>query len=483
MRMGLVIGACVVHAHQQGAFRLAQVHSLPSTEVVVLFNGTDVQNLPDQVEAIHVPERLNQPCGLWSQIFDLATERQWTWCAILHDDFWMLEPGWEEKLQEANRLYRVGMGVWCGFTGFDGQGRESCADGLASFHNQDNGSRQYNEGLAVTPDSMGLVFNMALFGPRGRFCDVPDNGTGYGYGEIEAALWTLQQRWVLWHLNLAWQHYNGAHDGVVDTYDPATGCRRWDAVPADQRGPATRAQLRGGGGADEARAPYGDLLPVRVVDSDTIDLNGRLVNMKRMTFDEMNSHLTPHGPILSIMNDTERRYIWECIQAQEGHPVIEIGSCAGGTTLLMSAAGAHPVWSVDNWCGGSGRFEANLATLPQLAAQIRTCVAPSATVADLFADGSCGVVLIDGDHGGDAPYRDLLLYAPKVRIGGWLLVDDVNEKQPPILEAVRRWEGEHGGAFELDRVCPQDDESTTTLTADEWPHGPWNKLMGFRRVR
>ncbi len=114
---------------------------------------------------------------------------------------------------------------------------------------------------------------------------------------------------------------------------------------------------------------------------------------------------------------------------------------------------------------------------------MRVCVGPSTQWASHFADQSIGVVLIDGDHGGDAPYRDLMLYAPKVRIGGWLLVDDVNEKQPPIVSAVERWNGEHGGAFRFDRACPQDDDSTTTLTADEWPHGPWNKLHGWQRVR
>ncbi len=273
------MGTCVPHVHQQNAYRYARDNSLPSTEMVVIFNGTPVQAVPDGVECVEVPDRLSQPCGLWPAAFTIAVDRDWEWCAILHDDFWMLEAGWEAKLAAAEREYWIGMAAWCAMDCFDEHGMY-IADQCETY-----GSHGiYQEGLAVVADSMGLAFNMALFSDRGCFCDVPEESGGYGYGEVEAALWTLQQEWALWHLDLSWEHYNDAWSpgASLDAYSSATAAR-YHCDPAEEfRAPATR-KVTGGGLAGFAKAQegYGESMPAHVVRPGAVSLNGRVVDVRR----------------------------------------------------------------------------------------------------------------------------------------------------------------------------------------------------------
>ncbi len=48
----------------------------------------------------------------------------------------------------------------------------------------------------------------------------------------------------------------------------------------------------------------------------------------------------------------------------------------------------------------------------------------SLAIADKFTDASLDFVHIDGDHSFDAAVQDIVAYAPKVRIGGLILVHD-----------------------------------------------------------
>lgn len=163
------------------------------------------------------------------------------------------------------------------------------------------------------------------------------------------------------------------------------------------------------------------------------------------TFEDVNALLSPYGSIQSIMTDDERQYIWNRIRSMESCTAIEIGSAYGGTTFLMAVAGAS-VWSVDNWiCGQQETFIKNIRPISH---KIRTIDGDSVQCAELFTDESYDVVLIDGDHGevngGDdsVPWKDIVAYAPKVKIDGYLLIDDTYNGHSAVSEAVDRFRKE-----------------------------------------
>ena len=180
-----------------------------------------------------------------------------------------------------------------------------------------------------------------------------------------------------------------------------------------------------------------------------------------MTFEEVTEFLrigattggvTPEGILTLFMSAEERRYIWDCVSAHAGLPAIEIGSAYGGPTILMACAGAVPVWSIDNWsCGKRQECEANIACAG-LTEQVRMLVGDSGAYASHFEDSSLGVVLVDGCHSGEKPYEDIVGYAPKVKVGGFLLVDDTGNKHWDVERALDRWAATGWGVVE-DRVC------------------------------
>jgi predicted O-methyltransferase YrrM len=62
---------------------------------------------------------------------------------------------------------------------------------------------------------------------------------------------------------------------------------------------------------------------------------------------------------------------------------------------------------------------------------------PSAEAVGKFADGSLDFVFIDGDHAFDAVMLDLILWVPKVRPGGMVLLHDYTILQGPgVVRAV-----------------------------------------------
>lgn len=185
-----------------------------------------------------------------------------------------------------------------------------------------------------------------------------------------------------------------------------------------------------------------------------------------MTFAEVNATLSPVGAIQSIMSDEERLYIWECVKQFPNEEVLEVGTAYGGTAILMAHAGAR-VWSLDNWsCGKQDECADNVAK-SGVRDRIKLVAADSLVAAPAFADKSMAVVLVDGDHTGERPYLDLTAYAPKVKVGGYLLIDDTQNGHPAIEYALWRWGREQLG-FVCDRTC-HDTEGQV-------------KLQGFKRT-
>ena len=55
--------------------------------------------------------------------------------------------------------------------------------------------------------------------------------------------------------------------------------------------------------------------------------------------------------------------------------------------------------------------------------------------APVVAD-NVGVLVVDGDHSYPVVTRDLRLFAPKVRPGGFLFIDDYGPAYPGVVQAV-----------------------------------------------
>jgi len=130
-------------------------------------------------------------------------------------------------------------------------------------------------------------------------------------------------------------------------------------------------------------------------------------------------------------------------------PIVEIGSALGGSALAMAfctqATQARPangpdapqIISVDP--DTASRDVMRFAFEREgLAGRLRQIVARSDEAIDGLRDltGRAGLVLIDGDHAGDAVVRDLTNYAPLVRVGGVLLIHDVTIACSPVLRAL-----------------------------------------------
>lgn len=194
-----------------------------------------------------------------------------------------------------------------------------------------------------------------------------------------------------------------------------------------------------------------------------------------MTFDEANALLCratitgaglveddcSNGGILSIMSNEERRYIWDCVK-QCTLPVAEVGAYRGGTAILMALAGAPSVYAIDNDEGTLSRCRANARAAG--CTEIAWMHGGSAAMIPLLPE--CGLILVDACHDYAHTYTDLSEATRKVVVGGWLLVDDVNDVQLQVKQAVEQWAAEVGDAFVLDWYRP------------ETP-----KLRGYRRMQ
>lgn len=196
-----------------------------------------------------------------------------------------------------------------------------------------------------------------------------------------------------------------------------------------------------------------------------------------MTFEEVNKELSPDGGIISIMSDLERRYIWDLISSvvawsAKTAKVIEVGSSHGGTSILMQKAGAL-VHSVDNWECGQKEVFLNNITRMQSENGIIMFEGDSRDLHNRFENDSYDLVLIDGGHFDPLPYLDLVNYAPKVKVGGHLLIDDISNSHPDGTIGLIKWLSERwgGGRFEIGRYFPFDEASYHFI-----------KLLGMRRV-
>lgn len=212
MKIGAVIGICTDRdPYQRECIDSIRSCSESGTIVVAIFNGIVPFPVAPGVETMYFPERLGRERGLWKLAFKIALERGWDWCFDFHDDFKLLEPGWEAVLQDLDRRYRLGVAAWTAWNRMGITG----PPGSRSF---DSGGRDFLLGTAV--DGCGFGWNMHLFKRRGKitFLDAE-----LGYGEADTGLWALNQGWACANIRTAWEHRKVSSSTRMALNIPAEG--------------------------------------------------------------------------------------------------------------------------------------------------------------------------------------------------------------------------------------------------------------------
>ena len=129
--------------------------------------------------------------------------------------------------------------------------------------------------------------------------------------------------------------------------------------------------------------------------------------------------------------------------------VVEIGAYLGSTTAFMAKVLRHlghrvPILSIDPFervspdpINPQGIYSAYLRTVREHEVEgvCLPLVAFSKDAAPVVPD-RIGVLVVDGGHEHEVVSRDLADYAPKVRPGGFVFVDDYFDAYPGVVRAV-----------------------------------------------
>lgn len=156
------------------------------------------------------------------------------------------------------------------------------------------------------------------------------------------------------------------------------------------------------------------------------------------------------------LSDREAETLYDFAQRARG-PIVEIGSCYGRSTAaiaLGSMAGDHnQVFAVDSFVGvhpgdrptangeqpGWGPSSPELLRANLDAAGVNglvRIVAKSSGEAVDDVPNDIDLLFIDGAHDVESVFRDISLYAPKVRVGGRIVMHDATTADPGVLEAL-----------------------------------------------
>lgn len=168
------------------------------------------------------------------------------------------------------------------------------------------------------------------------------------------------------------------------------------------------------------------------------------------------------------LSDNEMSALYDHAQRAQG-PIVEIGSCFGRSTAALalgSMAGNHQsVYAVDSFVGvhpgdrptnngeqpgwGPSSPEKLRANLDAAGVNglVRIIPKPSYEAFDDVPD-EIDLLFIDGAHDYQSVKADIGLYAPKVRIGGKVILHDATMADPGVLQAldetltadIKRWQ-------------------------------------------
>lgn len=182
-RYGLIIPVCTQHSMQAESFRLNRLYTRVDTDCIVLMNGGGAEgiDIPDGYEVLRRGEApFTDEADLWHWALGIAVERNWAWTMIVHDDFAMQEPGWEDDLDAAEG-WRVATASWCVFSEWDAPG----------------GSKPSVTPLGVCIDPMSFGIKTAPFVERGT---VTTQRFGFGFAAWDACAWALDNGYGAWRI-------------------------------------------------------------------------------------------------------------------------------------------------------------------------------------------------------------------------------------------------------------------------------------------
>ena len=143
--------------------------------------------------------------------------------------------------------------------------------------------------------------------------------------------------------------------------------------------------------------------------------------------------------------------------------VVELGTFEGGAAMFLAAGvarrGQGRLVSVDPHFGGPPwlGMATHQRTFAKFLAHADVCgvrewidvrVGDSSAVAAVWPAEPIDVVFIDGDHSYLGALRDFECWAPKVRPGGWILIDDADDTAlPELLELIEEVKTISGVAY------------------------------------
>lgn len=156
------------------------------------------------------------------------------------------------------------------------------------------------------------------------------------------------------------------------------------------------------------------------------------------------------------LSDKEAGLLYDCASRARG-PIVEIGSCFGRSTAALargSMDGGHqPVYAIDSFvgvfpqdrvaahgnkpgwrCSSAELLRANLNDAG-VNGLVTIVPKPSEEAVSEIPD-AIDVLFIDGAHDFSSVKRDIGLYAPKVRVGGKIVMHDATPVDPGVLQAL-----------------------------------------------
>lgn len=210
LNFGVIVGICTDRDEDQRAsIESIAAMSRPGTPLVALFNGVAPFAVNPRYEVVHLPEMLGREQGVWPWALAESVRRGWDWCHAPHDDWYWLEPGWEDFLERACATHRIGMAsqvCWPHLQLNGPKGERSFTSGNGVEHGVVGEWIKPPGYLGVSMDGCALAFDVNLFARRGEITPVK---ALIGYGEMEAGLWCLSQGYGCARIPLNGTHHPG----------------------------------------------------------------------------------------------------------------------------------------------------------------------------------------------------------------------------------------------------------------------------------
>lgn len=176
----------------------------------------------------------------------------------------------------------------------------------------------------------------------------------------------------------------------------------------------------------------------------------------RASCTDLSEHWWQTRDIPGMVSDEACQLLYTLCFAQnlEGD-VLEVGCWQGKSTSYLAQATIDSkngsLHVIDHFKGNPGREKRyrlrrrDLSDLEQSFRQrmsrlgltdvLRVHAMETGTAVGALADDSFRMIFLDGDHRADAVERDVRLFWPKLKAGGWMAFDDYSDRFPGVMAA------------------------------------------------